>query len=142
MKEKHTGAATRESILDRTEELVFEHGFAATSIDMILKRVGLSKGAFFYPFNSKAELGHALAARYAERDASTLMKALRNAEEKSKDPLEQVLAFVQFFIDDADLLTDPHKGCLFASYIYESTQFDEGTRDVMSRTYLEWRIRL
>lgn len=47
---------TRERILDTATNLFSSHGFAATSIDDILKAVGITKGAFYHYFNSKEHL--------------------------------------------------------------------------------------
>jgi len=47
---------TRERILDTATNLFSSHGFASTSIDDILKAVGITKGAFYHYFNSKEHL--------------------------------------------------------------------------------------
>ena len=50
------GRLTKEKILDAAEALVLDHGYGATSIDQILEKTGITKGAFFYHFKSKAAL--------------------------------------------------------------------------------------
>ena len=54
------GTATRERILDAAEHLVIENGFAATSVDQVIRAAGTSKGAFFHHFDSKLDLARAL----------------------------------------------------------------------------------
>ena len=49
--------ATRERLLRAAKGLVMSKGFAGTSIDDVLKATGLTKGAFFHHFRSKADLG-------------------------------------------------------------------------------------
>lgn len=136
------GSATRERILDAAEELILDHGFAATSVDRVLERTGLTKGSFFYHFRSKAELARALVERYAAQDRDKLEEFMGRAERLSGDPLQQVLIFVGLFEEAAESLTEPYPGCLFASYCYESRQFDPGTMGVISATFLAWRERL
>lgn len=47
---------TREKLLDITFEEVYIHGYAATSVDTILKKAGITKGSMYHHFKSKKEL--------------------------------------------------------------------------------------
>ena len=47
---------TREKLLDITFEEVYIHGYAATSIDAILKKAKVPKGSMYHHFKSKKEL--------------------------------------------------------------------------------------
>ena len=78
---------THERLLDAAEPLVTANGFAGTSIDDILKSAGLTKGAFFHHFKSKADLARDLIERHARRDFALFEKLGAEAEEKSQDPL-------------------------------------------------------
>ena len=77
------GEATRTKIMDASERLILGQGFAATSIDEIIGRVGITKGAFFYHFPSKNALAMALIERFAEADLSNLHTSLERAEMNS-----------------------------------------------------------
>src|SRR6476661_7520573 len=57
------GAVNRERILDAAQHLVIENGFAATSVDQVLRAAGTSKGGFFHHFDSKLDLARALTPR-------------------------------------------------------------------------------
>ena len=52
--------ATRERLLAATKTVVMSKGFAGMTIDDVLKAAGLTKGAFFHYFKSKADLADAL----------------------------------------------------------------------------------
>lgn len=134
-----SGLATRERILDVTESLVFDHGFSATSIDKVLDRAGLTKGAFFYHFKSKADLGRAFVERYAERDIAHLEATMGRAEKLATDPLQQLLVFVGLYQEEAEKLLEPAPGCLFASYLYERMEYPEEVGAITRRTLLRWR---
>jgi len=136
------GTSTRERILDAAEPLVLDHGFSGTSLDRVLARTGFTKGAFFYHFRSKADLARALVERYAARDRERLEAFLEQAEALSGDPLAQVLRFVGQFEELAEVLNEPEPGCLFASYCYQSGQFDPETIAVIGATFEAWRHRL
>jgi TetR/AcrR family transcriptional regulator, transcriptional repressor for nem operon len=127
--------------MDAAEALILENGFAGTSLDTILERTGVTKGAFFHHFPSKTALARALVERYAAADRALLEESLARAERLSRDPLQQLLVFVGL-IEEVATATDPHPGCLFASYVYEAQLFDGETHAVMQRALLEWRDRL
>lgn len=128
--------------MDSAEGLILEQGFAATSVDAIIARAGVTKGTFFYHFPSKAVLARALVERWARLDCGLFDDHLAAAEAQSEDPREQLLAFVDRFRAQADELTDPYPGCLFASYCAEAGLFDTETLAIIDRTYLYWRERL
>ena len=137
-----SGEATKQRILDATEGLVFQHGFAATSIDSVLGRTGLTKGAFFYHFKNKAALGQALIERFAARDEATLEEFMRRAEKLSDDPLQQILIFIGLMKEPFENLPKPPPGCLFASYIYQPMEIAPGAAGVAADAVLKWRARL
>lgn len=134
-----SGAATKERILDATEELVFEHGFAATSLDSVLERAALTKGAFFYHFRNKADLGYALIERFAARDLEFLESTMQRAERLSSDPVQQLLIFVGLVVDPFEALAEPASGCLFASYIYQRLEFPDTVAKIAAASVLKWR---
>ena len=83
------GAATRQKILDAAQQLILEHGYSQASVDRVLERTGLTKGAFFYHFRNKVELTKALIDRYAADEAGILGEAVRRGESLARDPLQQ-----------------------------------------------------
>jgi TetR/AcrR family transcriptional repressor of nem operon len=133
---------SRTLIMDAAHELILQHGFAGTSIDAILERVGLTKGAFFHHFRSKSDLAHALIERFAEADEALLEGLLKRAERLSRDPLQQVLILVGLLEEMADELTEPYPGCLFASFCYETQLFDDEVHEVIREAFALWRKRL
>lgn len=137
-----TATDTRERILDAAEALILDHGFAATSIDKVLDRTGLTKGAFFYHFKSKSELAHALVERFADLDSQVLEGNMARAEKLAQDPLQQFLIFVGLLIEEMEAMTEPACGCLFASFLYESRLFDDEVRETIRNAFLHWRSRL
>ncbi len=136
------GTVTREKIMDSAEALILEQGFSATSVDKIIERAEITKGSFFYHFDTKAALARALVERFARLDLGHLNGKMARAEKLTSDPLQQMLVFIGLFHEEAETLTEPYPGCLYASYVYEGGLFDEVTHKVISDTMLEWRHRL
>lgn len=52
-------AGTRQGLIDATVRLMLKQGFAATSVDLICKEAGMTKGSFFHHFGSKGASGKA-----------------------------------------------------------------------------------
>lgn len=132
------GEVTRAKILDATRTLVMSKGFAATTIDDILKQTGLTKGAFFHHFKGKAQLARELVERHALGDLQVFEDYAARAEAQSDDPLEQTLKFLVMFEEFISDSEDPSPGCMYAVYTYESMQFEPAVRDFVADTLRRW----
>jgi len=51
---------TRLTLLQKAFELIYKNGYQATSIDDIIANTAVTKGAFYYHFKSKQEMGLAI----------------------------------------------------------------------------------
>ena len=134
-----SGIETRESILNAAEALVLSHGFAGASIDKVIAGAGITKGTFFYHFKSKRELAKILIERFHSKDMDQFGRFMSRAEKINSDPLQQLFIFVGLLEDMLDQLNEPFPGCLFASYVYQSEQFDEEIMCVCSKAMVDWR---
>ena len=63
----------REALLAAAAEVFFEQGYAATSIDAIIERVGGSKRNIYNEFGSKEGMFTALVSKFAEDVLSSLV---------------------------------------------------------------------
>src|SRR3954466_2856298 len=72
-------ARGREAILDAAAAVFTERGYRGATVDAILERAGLSKGAFYWHFESKDELMLAVLAERVERPLKQLIEMLRSA---------------------------------------------------------------
>jgi len=136
------GKPTRDKILNESTALVLENGFAGTSIDQILEKTGITKGAFFYHFKTKNALAKALIEKFAKDDLTHLDVFLKETEELDGDALVKLMHFTQSYIDMMAELTDPYPGCLYASYTNEPSHFDEDVKAHISEAILKWRDEL
>lgn len=130
---------TRERILDAAQDLILDHGYGSTTVEAVVTRAGITKGAFFHHFGSKSDLARALVERYALMDRQLLEHHLERARKLASDPLQQLLVLVGLYEEDFEALAEPFPGCLFASYIYENKLFDAGTLAVLRESTLMWR---
>lgn len=67
----------RNEILDTAEMLFFARGYARTTVNDILREIGIAKGTFYYYFKSKEEVMDAVVMRYIDAgvDAARLIAA-------------------------------------------------------------------
>jgi TetR/AcrR family transcriptional repressor of nem operon len=130
---------TKERILDAAQALILDHGFGATTVDAVVSRAGITKGAFFHHFGSKGDLARSLVERYAVLDKQHLEQQMERAAKLATDPLQQVLVLIALYEEEFAQLSEPFPGCLFASYIYENKLFDEETLAVLRASTLMWR---
>jgi TetR/AcrR family transcriptional repressor of nem operon len=130
---------TRERILDAAQALILDHGYGSTTVDAVVNRAGITKGAFFHHFGSKSDLARALVERYAQLDREHLEHHMERACKLASDPLQQLLILIGLYEEDFEALAEPFPGCLFASYIYENKLFDAETIGVLRESTLMWR---
>jgi len=77
--------ATRLEILQKSFELIYAKGYQNTSIDDILATTRLTKGAFYYHFKSKDEMGLAIINELMKPVLNrSLIQPLMNASDPSK----------------------------------------------------------
>lgn len=136
------GKPTRDKILAESRVLILKNGFSGTSIDNILDKTGITKGAFFYHFKTKNLLAKALLEDFAKEDISYMNEALEKTEPLKGDALQRLLQFIQEFIDMIADLSEPPPGCLYATYLSENNQFDEEIWEFISTTIILWRSTL
>lgn len=81
----------RNEILDAADELFGRKGFAATSTNDILEKVGIARGTLYYHFKSKEDIMDALIERYGNR----MLGAVRDiAADKSIPVIERIIRSV------------------------------------------------
>jgi len=127
-------AATRATILSAAFEEIYVHGFQGTSIDKIVARTGLTKGALFHIFPTKYELGYAVVDDVvAAMIRQQWVVPLRDAP----DPLETISR--AFDAGAAELEKMPaHHGCPLNNVAQEMSALDEGFKVRVERVFAEW----
>lgn len=132
-----TPVSTRERIILAAEELLFKQGFSGTSLADIMNATDLTKAAFFHHFKNKHELAHTVLERWADNDDALVQEFADRAHELADTPLQEATLFVKFFEEWLGKLDEPSNGCLFASFTYESEQFDAQMHE-----YVRDRLRI
>ncbi len=136
------GEDTRKRILDAAQAMILERGYAGMSVDMLIRSLGLTKGAFFHHFRSKQDLARQLIRRFADEGIELLRSNLERARKLSDDPLQQLLILIGLYEELFEGLTEPYPGCLLASYVYELQQFDADMRTILNEEFILSRTEL
>ena len=80
-------------LLDAAIDLVRTKGYAATAVDDICHRAGVTKGSFFHHFKSKDDLALAAVAHWEAKTASLFAAAPYH---QAQDPLDRLLGYLDF----------------------------------------------
>jgi TetR/AcrR family transcriptional regulator, transcriptional repressor for nem operon len=103
-------------LLDAALRVIRTKGYTATTVDDICDHAGVTKGSFFYHFNTKEELAIAAAAHFGAM-ASELFTAA--PYQLAPDPRDRLLGYVDFrmsiFSDDL-----PNSTCLYGTMVQET----------------------
>ncbi|MDR5866080.1 acrylate utilization transcriptional regulator AcuR [Halomonas koreensis] len=129
---------TRAALIRSGVEVLTEHGFTASGIDGILKRVGVPKGSFYYYFASKEAFGQAVMDHYAAYFAAKLDRHLLDG---SRSPLARLEAFVA---DARDGMArhDFRRGCLVGNLGQEVAGLPARYRASLLAILDDWQQRV
>jgi AcrR family transcriptional regulator len=99
--------ARPDEVLDAALELFMEKGFAATRVEDIAKRAGLSKGAVYLYFPSKEAVLEGLVRRAIIPIADTALEALRSYEGDPRVIITMVIKMLGHRFSDPRMLAIP-----------------------------------
>lgn len=126
--------ASRREILDAAFFEVFTRGFQGVSVDDIVAKTKLTKGAFYHHFPTKLDLGYALV-----EDVITPMILDRwiTPLETFDNPLEGVLQRMKTLIGEADS-KQLAWGCPLNNLVQEMSPVDAGFHTRLEKTLNLW----
>jgi AcrR family transcriptional regulator len=88
--------ATTSALVEAGRELFAQDGYAATSLDAVVARAGVTKGALYHHFDGKHELFRAV----LEREQARLAERLGGAFARKRDPWDGVQAGCRAFLEE------------------------------------------
>src|SRR5918997_3935375 len=102
---------SRENWTAAALEALAEGGLAGVAIDPLARRLGATKGSFYWHFASRDELIAATLELWERRDTLDVIAALEELE----DPHERLFALARIAYGDAARGSDPQAGVLAAA---------------------------
>jgi TetR/AcrR family transcriptional repressor of nem operon len=129
----------RTQIVDAAGRLMTHRGFAATSVDEVIREAQLSgKSHFYHYFRSKDELGYAVLARQFDRFTERGLAVLR---EPMIEPLERLALFI-----DTLVALQVARGCRGGSPLgalaAELADAHDGFRERIALVFERWTAQL
>jgi AcrR family transcriptional regulator len=100
------GSETRQRILEVAAHAFAEHGYAGISLNDVIRRTGLTKGGFYFHFESKAELALAVL-DYLRDGARARALVVAGAHSRAVDQIEAIVRQIV-----ADKTGDPSMAAL------------------------------
>lgn len=113
---------------------VFSRGFQGVSIDDIMKKTSMTKGAFYHQFPTKLDLGYALV---EEVISPMIIERWIEPLEHFENPLEGILAQMNNLIGKASP-NELRLGCPLNNLVQEMAPVDEGFRVRLERALNLW----
>ena len=129
---------TRVYILEKAFELIYQNGYQATSIDKIIETTHVSKGAFYYHFKNKEEMGLAMIKEVvAPRLSRLLILPLKNGADATKlihTTIETNL------LDNNDF--DIRYGCPINNLVQEMSPINNSFKKALRNVLNSWKKAL
>lgn len=82
----------KDEFLDTAQELFFTKGYKQTSIESIIKKIGVAKGTFYYYFKSKEDLLDKLTYKMSKKILEEVKKIVEKDDLNAIDKLNQAYA--------------------------------------------------
>ena len=124
---------TRERLLRAGFQEVYRTGFQSASIDTILAATNVTKGALYYHFDNKEDLGHAIVEEIIAK--LTVNKWLIPLQ-RSKKPIDTLIGIVQ---KTSVRPEDVKGGCPLVNLAQEMSPLDEQFRKQLEKIFCEWQ---
>ena len=138
MKQDLKSEYTKQLIIDAAFSLFYEFGFKTTSIDKIMKKTTMSKGAFYHHYKNKKELGlEVISLKVQKRVVDGMIKPL-NEEGDAFQLLERV------FTDRLKKFPfyDKQHGCPMNNLINEIGDDESAYQNALKSIVEKWKAAL
>jgi len=126
---------TRLSILLKAYELIYLNGYQATSIDDILASTKVTKGAFYYHFKNKEEMGLAI---LQEILCPRFMNQMFQTFHLEVNTREAIYIMIANLLSDNEFMKF-NQGCPLSNLIQEMSPKHAGFSDILAKLTQEWQ---
>lgn len=127
---------TREVLLQAAFEEIHRSGFRAASVDAILARTGVTKGALYYHFPTKTQLGYAVVEEVIRQ---RILQRWGHVLEETEDPITHLIEKLQYEAKHRWPLDALQVGCPVNNLANEMSPIDEGFRQRIEHVFQDWR---
>ncbi|ANF52642.1 TetR family transcriptional regulator [Chryseobacterium glaciei] len=126
--------ATRLNILRKAFELIYEKGYQTTSVDEIIATTQVTKGAFYYHFKTKDEMGLAI---INELMRSSFQDTFIDPFQVSANPLDTIYNLMENILMENEFLKVEY-GCPTSNFTQEMAPWNIGFTKALNKLSSEW----
>lgn len=130
--------ATRLTILQKAFELIYVKGYQTTSIDDIIATTQVTKGAFYYHFKTKDEMGVAI---INELLAPNFKKTFIEPLQKNGNPLEGIYTQMYEVLMNNDFLKVEY-GCPASNLTQEMAPWNKDFTKALNELSVQWEAAI
>lgn len=127
-------AATRLGILEKAFELIYANGYRATSVDDILATTQVTKGAFYYHFKNKDEMGMAI---INELMKPALTTGFIEPLQKEENPLDAIYNLMHHLLLENEFLKTEY-GCPTGNFTQEMAPWNTEFSNALLEITEQW----
>ncbi|CAM1348980.1 TetR/AcrR family transcriptional regulator [Tenacibaculum ascidiaceicola] len=127
-------ANTRATILQQAFELIYKKGYQSTSIDEIIATTKVTKGAFYYHFKNKKQMGIAVIKEIIQLKTIDLPISSLSSTDSLCDSL---YTMIEELLLHNSFLTIEH-GCPLANLTQEMSPLDNDFKQVLNEVKSLW----
>ncbi|KDN54606.1 TetR/AcrR family transcriptional regulator [Flavobacterium seoulense] len=131
-------ANTRLTILHKAFELIYTKGYQTTSIDEIIATTKVTKGAFYYHFKTKDEMGIAIIEEILK---PTMMKHFIEPIEKSQNPIDDFYNMISYLLMDDPFLQVKY-GCPVGNLTQEMSPWNNNFTEALRELVSQWKLTI
>jgi AcrR family transcriptional regulator len=126
--------ATRLNILEKAFELIYAKGYQTTSVDDIIATTKVTKGAFYYHFKNKDEMGISI---INELMKPTLTSSFIDPLQNDNDPLDAIYNLMHDLLMENEFLKVEY-GCPASNLTHEMTPWNADFNNALNELTLQW----
>ncbi len=126
--------ATRLTILQKAFELIYVKGYQTTSIDDIIATTQVTKGAFYYHFKTKDEMGLAIINEILK---PTLVNSFIQPLRQEQNPLDAIYNLMHSLLMENEFLKVEY-GCPASNFTQEMTPWNADFNNALNELIQQW----
>ncbi|KFF12084.1 TetR family transcriptional regulator [Chryseobacterium soli] len=128
-------AATRLNILQKAFELIYTNGYQTTSVDEIIATTQVTKGAFYYHFKTKDEMGLAIINEHLRPNfKNTFVEPIQSAV----NPLDGIYQLMENLLMKNEMLKVEY-GCPASNFTQEMAPWHIEFTKALNELSLQWK---
>ena len=133
-KQMKKAEATRLTILQKAFELIYVKGYQTTSVDDIIATTQVTKGAFYYHFKNKDEMGLAIINEILK---PTLTSSFIEPLQNEQDPLDAIYSLMHNLLMENGFLKVEY-GCPASNFTQEMTPWNADFNSALNELTQQW----